>query len=102
MRFLGFCLVTLLIPQLSLANQDVQETISKIESERNVRCEFIDSRFEFCVGIIPELPKYCWYKLNYDCTGSEEFNLRLKIKDTYKLSNGDITSKVISVEYLNN
>lgn len=101
MRFLGFYFIAMLIPQISLANTSIQETISSIESERNVRCEFVDSRFEFCVGVLPELPKYCWYKVNYQCSGSQEFNLRLKVKDTYNLRNGDKVSKVVSVEYLN-
>lgn len=64
--------------------RSVSSTLSKVEFEKNVKCEFVKSSFAVCFGT-PAQVQTCRYTSTYQCFGNENLTLKLKIKSFYNV-----------------
>lgn len=82
----------------AFAGDSVKETISRIEMDKNVRCDYIKSSFSFCLGTPRELAT-CRYTQTFQCYGADSFKLKLKIKEFYSNRTNSRDSVVTSIKY---
>lgn len=63
-------------------DRSVEDTIALIESDRQVKCDYVRSGYEFCYGTSRPFST-CRYTSTYVCTGHENFKVDLKIKSFF-------------------
>ena len=82
----------------AFAGDTVRETVSRIEMDKNVRCDYIKSSFNFCIGTQRELAT-CRHTETYQCYGAESFKLKLKVKEFYSNRSNSRDNVVTSIKY---
>ena len=82
----------------AFAGDSVSVTISRIEMDKNVRCDYINSSFNFCIGTQRELAT-CRHTETYQCYGAESFKLKLKVKEFYSNRSNSRDNVVTSIKY---
>jgi hypothetical protein len=82
----------------AFAYDSARETVARIEMDKNVRCDYIKSSFNFCIGTPRELAT-CRYTQTYQCYGVESFKLKLKMKEFYSNRTNSRESVVTSIKY---
>lgn len=75
------------------------DTISRIETDNNVRCDLVKNGFSVCIGAPREVAT-CRYSKTYSCYGIESFKVKLKVKDYYNYSTDQRETVVTSIKYL--
>ena len=75
------------------------DTISRIETDNNVRCDLVKNSFSICIGSPREVAT-CRYSKTYTCYGIESFRLKLKVKNFYNYSTNERETVVTSIKYL--
>lgn len=74
------------------------DTIARIESDSNVRCDLVKNSFAVCIGSPREVAT-CRYTKSYSCYGIESFKLKLKVKDFYNYSSNQRETVVTNIKY---
>ncbi len=82
----------------AFAGESVRSTVEGIESDKNVRCDYVKSSFSICLGTPRELAT-CRYTQTYQCYGVESFKLKLKVKEFYSNRTNSRDSVVTSIKY---
>lgn len=80
MKFLAVLAFSLV--SFSSMAASVEDTISSLEFNRNVKCELVKNSFAFCYGTGAPF-KTCRYTATYSCTGQEAFTAKLSVKSRY-------------------
>lgn len=78
MRLITAILFSLL--SVSAFASSVEDTISSIEFNKNVKCEHVKSSFAFCYGTGRPF-NTCKYTSTYSCVGQESFVAKLSVKE---------------------
>lgn len=58
----------------------VEDTISSLEFNHNVKCEHVKNSFAFCYGTGKPF-NTCRYTSTYSCVGQESFAAKLSVKE---------------------
>lgn len=105
MKYVFYTLLSLLT--LNTFAASVSETISRIETERNAKCERTGgSLFNFCSGSIPRdgersVPYTCAYSAKFTCySNGKDFRLKLRVLEGYNYLTQERESRVTKVKYL--
>src|SRR5690606_28765636 len=64
------------------SDRSLTSTLSKIEFDKNIKCELVKNSFGFCLGG-SALLQTCRYTSTYRCFGNEDLTVKLKIKSFY-------------------
>lgn len=74
-------LLSALILSSSAFASDLETTIKEIESDRNARCEKVDTSMGVCFG--PTNMNVCFYSVKFDCVSNDgNFSLKVKMKNS--------------------
>lgn len=94
------CLIALAFIAVSLPAmaKSPAQVVSQIEADRNVRCEYIKSSFEVCLGM-PRETAVCRSTMTYRCEGGESlFTLKLKVKNYFNTRTFSRETVVTTIE----
>lgn len=80
-------LLLLSLSTLSFA-AGIDETISKIEMEKNAKCEYTNSSNSFCLN------SYCRQRVYYTCTSNED-DFKVKLGIRYYNIGGRVTNILV-------
>lgn len=86
---------------LSAFSASVDDTIARLEDGNDVQCLEVSKSRPVCVGLAVDdnarktIP--CWYTVKYDCSGAENFTVKLRVKESYKASTDSRVQNVTKV-----
>lgn len=80
----------------AFARETVKEALSRIETDRNVRCDYRKGSLALCMGSDP-VYKICTSTSTYSCYGLESFQLKLKIKSSFNYDSQERESSVVEM-----
>jgi hypothetical protein len=72
-------LLAISLVSFSAMASSVEDKISSLEFNRNVKCEHVKNSFPFCYGTGAPF-KTCRYTSTYSCSGAESFKAVLSVK----------------------
>lgn len=87
-------LLVMLIASFSLYAANIEQTIAKVELEKNAKCEYDSSNASFCLN------NYCRQNLFYQCiSNTDKFKLKLGIR-YYNLGGRISNETVRTITYI--
>ena len=101
MKLLIAMIISVFTTSVFAADLSIEGTLKRVETENNVTCEFAKtSKIQVCFGY-PSEYSLCRYTETYECSGTEAFTLKLKVKETgnsYKKTSKRVVTKVVYIE----
>lgn len=83
----------------TFASDSISDVVSRIETDRQVRCEFVKKSLAVCFGSPAEIA-FCRFSVLYRCTGAEKLDLKLNVNEFYNANTNSRETIVTKIKYI--